>query len=100
MTLPKIPERVTLRMTVPQFIRSQGDMWFVIGPEGTLPVGEIVEVPKWRDDPARVFVVEHVAERTVTHRPGSYNGTSRGPHTRYVVARFRRLTAEESASWS
>ena len=84
-TLEQIPSgRWRLTRIEPEFVKWADD-WALIGPDWTLPVGGTVWVRRFADaDVVSVVVGGHLAERTVTRRPG---GSIDGPtRVRYVVA--------------
>lgn len=86
---PRSPWRLTFQE--PKFIRLETDTqprWFLIGPDWTLPTGQVIKVRSYRNDNDReVLVGEHLMEHEV-HHTGDRAGTS----TRYVIASIWRTT--------
>jgi hypothetical protein len=72
---------------IPYFVRWR-DEWHVIGADFLLPVGRIVSATRHGQPDVDVLIAEHVAERTVRHREGSYTHQQRGAETRFVIARI------------
>lgn len=85
--LPKIPGgRFRLRGREPEFVHAPefGEAWFVLGSASRVRPGGRCLVRRWSEnDHVTVTIGELVAERTVTHEPGSHYGTG---VVRYVLA--------------
>jgi hypothetical protein len=95
--LAEIPAEIRLH-DQPQFCRlprAGALKWYAVGPAALLPIGEVAEVTRFRDDPARVRVVAHIAERTVCHREGTRTHERLGESTRYVIARIHQAPRED-----